>query len=841
MDLARFYPILTPRHQELYSVEVTSANGCTRQASIEVIADTLKPAIQVSDIFKTCSEDSVQISFVSNANNAAIFWSGPNGFQSNAASPYVIQTGIYDLLLVAENGCESPAQLEVIPDASIPFVALTPDTLTCIRDSIELTAETMDTGLNYEWLGPNGFVSSDSANTVFIPGLYAVTVTNALGCTNETAVQIIADITPPVFDLHADTITCLAVQSTVIANLANVNDAVTWFNSTQQLGFGPILQSPDAGQVFTVVTGDNGCSRVDSIVIEIDTLAPQFSVLLPVLDCSNPTGTLHALPPSSQWTYSWLGPNGFMSDSSSVVVSQPGSYNIDVTAPNGCSSSWQNTVLSDMTPPQLSLSPDTLTCSRTAITLTNQTTQVLIDWEWKKNGVVQGNAASLVTDQAGLFELVGKGVNGCIDSIEVLISIDTIPPIITVVDGALDCYNPSVILNASVINHVNIGWMGPGGFVSNDLQPAAFEPGNYFIEAIAGNDCKSNSELKIADGRIYPEVTATGGILDCANPQLQLLGVVQNGVDQIEWNSDQGFYNIALEPSVQDTGWYFLSARLIESGCVTTDSAYVAYDPNAPGALVYDIHQPSCHRNEGVIENINTIGGQAPYTYSIDGGLSFSADVQIGALNPGRYELLVMDDRGCTTEDSLEILSFIAVDVVTDSLIRIEWGEDAQIMAFLNLPIDDIQSISWSPPIGLSCADCLEPIVQSDISRWYKITVVDKNGCPDEERVFVKVDFENSVYAPNVFSPHNDDGINDAFTLYANSEKVVAIRDLKVFDRWGEVVFQNQDFPPNDPVYGWDGTFQKSEMNPAVFVFWAEVELITGSVTFVKGDVTLVR
>jgi gliding motility-associated-like protein len=96
------------------------------------------------------------------------------------------------------------------------------------------------------------------------------------------------------------------------------------------------------------------------------------------------------------------------------------------------------------------------------------------------------------------------------------------------------------------------------------------------------------------------------------------------------------------------------------------------------------------------------------------------------------------------------------------------------------------------------------------------------------------------VYIPNIFSP-NGDGENDEFTIFADQKAVVNIHYLQVYSRWGELLWERHDFPPNDVSLGWDGTFQGLPMNPAVFVYQAELEFIDGRKELFKGDVTLER
>ncbi|MCB0679049.1 MAG: gliding motility-associated C-terminal domain-containing protein, partial [Saprospiraceae bacterium] len=108
------------------------------------------------------------------------------------------------------------------------------------------------------------------------------------------------------------------------------------------------------------------------------------------------------------------------------------------------------------------------------------------------------------------------------------------------------------------------------------------------------------------------------------------------------------------------------------------------------------------------------------------------------------------------------------------------------------------------------------------------------------EEVEVTVDKRPAIYAPNIFSP-NGDGENDLFLLFARPESVQEIRTFLVFSRWGETVCSYSHFQPNDPAYGWDGNYRGQAMNPAVFAWFAEVEMLDGRIEFFEGDVTLVR
>jgi gliding motility-associated-like protein len=67
------------------------------------------------------------------------------------------------------------------------------------------------------------------------------------------------------------------------------------------------------------------------------------------------------------------------------------------------------------------------------------------------------------------------------------------------------------------------------------------------------------------------------------------------------------------------------------------------------------------------------------------------------------------------------------------------------------------------------------------------------------------------------------------------------VQSLQVFDRWGNQVFYNENFEPNEAISGWDGTFRNERMQTGVFVYYAIVEFQDGSTELFKGDVTLME
>jgi CHU_C Type IX secretion signal domain len=75
--------------------------------------------------------------------------------------------------------------------------------------------------------------------------------------------------------------------------------------------------------------------------------------------------------------------------------------------------------------------------------------------------------------------------------------------------------------------------------------------------------------------------------------------------------------------------------------------------------------------------------------------------------------------------------------------------------------------------------------------------------------------------------------------LYGNPAAEI-IRILRVFDRWGALVYEARDVPLNEPQFGWDGLYKGQKLS-GVFAFYATVRFINGEEELFEGSVTVLR
>jgi gliding motility-associated-like protein len=119
------------------------------------------------------------------------------------------------------------------------------------------------------------------------------------------------------------------------------------------------------------------------------------------------------------------------------------------------------------------------------------------------------------------------------------------------------------------------------------------------------------------------------------------------------------------------------------------------------------------------------------------------------------------------------------------------------------------------------------------------VEVANEGGCRARDRVTIYVLCNNAnVFVPNTFSP-NGDGMNDMF--YPRGTGVFQVKMLRVFNRWGDVVFEKSNVRANDMSTGWDGTFKGQKLSPDVFVYTLTVVCDNNTQLIYKGNIALVR
>ncbi len=462
----------------------------------------------------------------------------------------------------------------------------------------------------------------------------------------------------------------------------------------------------------------------------------------------------------------------------------------------------------------------------------------------------------------GLYNLVvTNNTNGCSATDQVVVSTNTQPPVVAIASpGVLGCTQLSVLLNGSgsaIGPNIMYEWTTlNGNFVGNTNTSSATvnTQGTYTLNVLnTSTGCSASQTVQVSDNTVLPQAEAGPPFtLTCAVDQTTLQGTGSNGsIYAYTWNTQGG--NIisganSPNPVVNQPGTYSLLVTNTTTGCTQTDNVQIFVETNVPTDFDYALEPPTCKDNDGIISFGAVQGGFAPYVYSINGGQSYVSSLDFAGIAPGVYDLLIQDANGCAFEQTLTVPQAPDPTITTAPQFEIQLGDEQELTAFLapGYPLALIESIVWTPMDGLTFEDSsipslLNPTAKPLQTTEYEVTIVSIDGCRATDRVLIRVDNRPHIYIPNVFSPWEEDGNNDVFLIFADGDQIEKVDIFQIFDRWGDMVFSNQNFQPNDPAHGWDGRHRGKLMTPAVFVYYAEIRLIDGRVLLYKGDVTLLR
>lgn len=149
-----------------------------------------------------------------------------------------------------------------------------------------------------------------------------------------------------------------------------------------------------------------------------------------------------------------------------------------------------------------------------------------------------------------------------------------------------------------------------------------------------------------------------------------------------------------------------------------------------------------------------------------------------------------------------------------------------------------ITNYNWLPTTRLDCTNCPAPIANPQFTTRYVVEVRDRYGCKANGDISVQVICTGqNFFVPNTFSP-NSDGSNDIF--YLRGTGLFRVKVLRIFNRWGEIVFEKREIPVNNPSAGWDGTYKGKKASADVYIYQLEILCDNGEIIKYSGNIALI-
>jgi gliding motility-associated-like protein len=277
---------------------------------------------------------------------------------------------------------------------------------------------------------------------------------------------------------------------------------------------------------------------------------------------------------------------------------------------------------------------------------------------------------------------------------------------------------------------------------------------------------------------------------------------------------------------------YFVTGKS-NAGCVATDS--VTVEVKHPSKVVITGPDSLCIGN--TIEL--SAAGEEVYKWQPENLVTPTSGSQTSSAPSATtvYSVIGTDTKGCfrdTAYKTVTVFPYPKIQIA-DSLVTIISGENYQINV---IGSEDVVSWQWTPVNGLSCISCAQPLATPKKTTTYTVQAKNIGGCITEKNITITVLCKNQIlFMPNTFSPNND-GMNDYF--YPRG-KGFTIKSFRIFSRWGNLVFEQNNFVPNNQSYGWNGMYKGKALQPDVYVFLLEVICDNGEVFASKGNITLLR
>jgi len=638
------------------------------------------------------------------------------------------------------------------------------------------------------WLPSTSSGGSLFNPAVDLPGTYIYTVTNGL-CPPDTALVDVAVHPLPVFSLGPDTSFCLGSHLTLVAPFS-----VVWPDGGIDTDY-TVAQSE---QVIAEAFSSVGCSFRDTVTVSV----------LPIFQ------TAEAIQRCAGQTYVW---NGQQFDSDTLVCAS-------FEALNSCDST-HCVAISFFYP---TLAADTVLCSGKSL-----------DW----------HGASLTT--SGFYRDTVL-MNGCLTALSLdltVLSPDTSMLYVTVCPdstytlagqmfaqsgeyavptktlegcGEVTLLFLTVLLKPSTPVSASICAGEEYDFHGKKLTGS----GLYRDTLISDSGCDSIVLLTLSVWPL-PKPVIVGDTLLCFGGETTLSTGIFAGY---AWSSGSN----ESSTEVSNSGYVSVTVTDVH-GCQGTGSAQVLSMP--PITAVWDTASPHCYGGtDGYANATSVIGGLPPYTFQMNGGVSVGTP-DFSNLSAGNYMLRTTDAAGCNVDFgfSLQDPPVFWVDLGAPPS-PLEVGELYSIP--LKISKNGPFEYTWWPPDGLSCTTCPNPVVRLSEATTYVLQLTDANGCTTADSLMLRVKKGEGVYVPNAIAPNGAEH-NQRFTVYADLAVVKQVGWLRVYDRWGGLIFERINFAPNDESAGWDGTWRGKRVQPGVYAWQSEVLLIDGGTLQKSGSVTI--
>lgn len=811
--------------------------GCTYTDSVLV---SVQPAFNVSLPADTslCNSQPIVLQSTTSEDSGVMYqWSPANAGLSatNVASPSAnpAVTTTYTVQATNAIGCTDSDQITVAVGTLTGLTASASQQTICQGATVQLNASASGgTGLTYSWTG-SGIATPGAASTTATPSAtttYTCTVTEpSTGCTRSASVTVNVNTGYNVSagpDVHL--CSTLGHQLQVTHNVPQ--GVISWqpaANLNAANIIAPSIQVDQSATYTVTVTDANGCSVSDAISVTrpFDGVGTDSTVVR----CADDIPMLQA--PATADSYLWN--DG--SELSSFQPSAAGAYTVTMTDADGCSiSTTFDLVLNPL--PVVELGADQALCGVSSLQLVAGPSGPTYTWDHGATG------ASTTITSSGTYAVTALTAAGCMARDSVTITLSPVP--LDVLVDVVACSTQDVTLDAGNPGSI---FLWNTGANSQTLDVAT--SGTYSVQVTNAQNCSATFDATVTISE--PPVVDLGDDRAICTGTSTTLANAGNLPNQL-WST--GATSASID--VNSAGIYWLEAS--SGSCVVRDSILISLLA-LPADVLTDITQ--CRDNPAT-----PVAGGPENSYVWSTGAT-TASISITA--SGTYTVQVTDPTGCTaTHDVVVQLTAPPVVELGPDTVLCEgqvlqldagnpgashlWNTGAQTRRLnvtqagtYSVTVDngcvrsDAITVQFNPsPARFAAREfhtCLddEPkyvildagnagsnylwstgatsqVIMAGAYGNYYVQITNQYDCTVRDSAQVIEFCPATIFVPNTFTP-NGDGLNDVFIPVG---KNIADFTLRVFDRWGELLYETSDLN-----MGWDGTYRGALVKNDMYVW----------------------
>jgi gliding motility-associated-like protein len=770
-------PIASPAVTTIYSVTATSGDGCTASGQTTITVGQLFDLSITAAQATLCPGQSTELeALVIGGSGITYSWTGAGLDNTSMANPTAtpIETTTYICTAThTATGCQLSATITITVNSGYTADA-GPDLTLCSTIGHQLTVQHNLSSATYSWT-PAANLNSGSIQSPSIlvdaTASYTVTVTDPFGCSVSDQVTITRAFTGVPASQNVSA--CAAAPPTLTAPATGVS--YLWSTGATT----PSIVPSQSGPHTVAITDANGCQAISTFNVTLHAmpivdLGPDMSV------CGTAPQTLSAGNPGS--AYAW----STGAQTQTISVSASSNYSVTVTTPQGCSASDAATVQFNAMPVDALQDASACITAPPALNAGNPGSS----YAWSTGATAQ----SITPTSSGTYSVNVTTPQGCSATFDAVV---TLAPelIIELGNDTTICQGQPISLDAG-----NAGASFSWSTGAQTQSITASNAGNYSV-TVSNGFCSATDAIDIV---VAPTpVNALGNVVRCIGDNA-LLDAGNTGssylwstgaVSQSITVSSSGTYSVTVTNAAGCASSFSANAEFISPPSVNLGPDSVLCEGQL---LRLDAGNPGSTYQWSTGSALHTImvGQPGTYSVSVNNGACSRSDAIAVHFNPSPMRMAVNEFHACLDDEP----RYVVIDAGNPGS-QYDWSTGATTR-----------------------------VIMASAYGWYYVHITNQYDCATADSARVIEHCPATIFIPNTFTP-NGDGVNDIFLPQGKS---IATMVLRVFNRWGEQLFES-----DDPTLGWDGTYMDEIVPDDVYVWRLEYAFYTdkeGTIGFTQNQ-----